>query len=252
MFPTQWWNPWSVTLAVAAIAGGTRSCRIVPPMDPRQLWEAVDDFVVATLHDDDPVLDAAVEAGRAAGLPEIQLSTPHAKLLHLLARMIGAEQILEIGTLAGYSGIWLARALQGGGRLVTIEVDPEHAAVARSNFEAAGVADRVDLRVGAALDVLAEIAGEGVGPFDLFFIDADKPNNSNYLEWAVKLSHPGSLIVLDNVVRRGALLDAIPDANAAGAHDALVWLGAHPDLQATAIQTVGAKGYDGFAIAVVG
>jgi predicted O-methyltransferase YrrM len=214
------------------------------------LWKAVDEFVQATLHDDDPLLEAAVEAGRAAGLPEIHLSTPHAKLLHLLARIIGAERILEVGTLAGYSGIWLARALRPGGRLVTIEVDPGHAAVARSNFAAAGVADRVDLRVGAALEVLAELADEGAGPFDLSFIDADKPNNSNYLEWAVELSHPGSLIVLDNVVRGGAVLERA-DANAAGAHDAVQWLGAHSDLDSTVIQTVGAKGYDGFAIAVV-
>jgi len=219
------------------------------PMDEQ--WAAVDGFVEEALHRDDPVLDSVLEAGRLAGLPQIQVSAPQAKLLQMLARVTGAQRILEIGTLAGYSGVWLARALPEGGRLVTIEFDPDHAAVARSNFETAGLADKVDLRLGAALDVLPMIEAEGVGPFDLTFIDADKPNNSNYLEWAVKLSRPGAFVILDNVVRGGAVLDRGADANAAGAHDALLWLGDQPGLDSTVIQTVGAKGYDGFAISVV-
>lgn len=216
------------------------------------LWAAVDGFIEEALLGHDPALEAALERGRRADLPPIEVAAPHAKLLHLLAKVVGAERILEVGTLAGYSGIWLARALPASGRLVTIESNPAHAAVARANFEEAGVADKVDLRVGAAVDVLSEIAAAGVGPFDLTFIDADKPNNSKYLEWAVRLSRPGSVIVLDNVVRGGRVLDRAIDANAAGAHDAVTWLGAQPNLDSTVIQTVGTKGYDGFAIAVVG
>ncbi|MEE8331577.1 MAG: O-methyltransferase [Acidimicrobiia bacterium] len=221
-------------------------------MSDHDLWATVDGLIEETLLDDEPVLQEVLERGRQANLPQIQVSAPQAKLLYLLARAIRAERILEVGTLAGYSGIWLARALPEGGRLVTIEVDPGHAAVASANFVAAGVADKVLLRTGAALDVLAEIEAEGLGPFDLTFIDADKPNNSNYLEWATKLSRPGSVIVLDNVVRGGAVLDREVDANAAGAHDALAWLGDRPGLDSTVIQTVGSKGYDGFAISVVG
>ena len=218
----------------------------------QELWTAIDGLVEDTLHADDPSLEAALERGRQAQMPQIQVSEPQAKLLHLLARVVGAERILEVGTLAGYSGIWLARALPDGGRLVTIEFNPAHAEVALANFEAAGVADRVDLRVGAALDVLPQLEAEGAGPFDLAFIDADKPNNSNYLAWAKKLSRPGSILVLDNVVRGGAVLDRDTDVNAAGASDALEWLRAEPGLDSTVIQTVGAKGHDGFAIAVVG
>jgi predicted O-methyltransferase YrrM len=210
-------------------------------------WSAVDRFIEDTLVGHDPTLVAALMAGRDAGLPQIQLSAPQAKLLYLLARAIGARRILEIGTLAGYSGIWLARALPDDGKLVTIELDPAHAAVARSNFELAGVADKVDLRVGAALDILPDIES----PFDLTFIDADKPNNANYLDWAARLSRPGSVIILDNVVRGGNVLDRSFDANAAGAHDALTWLADRPDLDSTVIQTVGSKGYDGFAISIV-
>ena len=215
------------------------------------MWATVDEFVEATLHDDDPALATALEAGRKAGLPQIQVSAPQAKLLHLLAKVIGAQRILEVGTLAGYSGIWLARALPAGGKLVTIELRPDHAAVAKDNFEAAGVSDKVDLRIGKALDVLPTIETEGLGPFDLSFIDADKPNNSNYLEWAIRLSRSGSVIVLDNVVRGGAVVDRSTDVNAAGAHDAVAWLAGRPDVDSTVIQTVGTKGYDGFAIALV-
>ena len=185
---------------------------------------------------------------RRLSTKRIQVSAPQAKLLHLLARAVGAERILEVGTLAGYSAIWLARALPAGGRLVTIEVDPRHAEVARSNFSAAGVADTIDLRVGPALDVLPEIGAEGIGPFDLSFIDADKPNNAAYLEWAVRLSRPGSMIVLDNVVQQGAVANP---ADASGAAAAVRWLGQETSVDATVIQTVGTKGYDGFAIAIV-
>ncbi|MBT8216301.1 MAG: O-methyltransferase [Acidimicrobiia bacterium] len=211
-------------------------------------WDAVDEFVEGVLHDEDPILTDAVAAGRQAGLPEIQVSAPQAKLLHLLARAIGAKRVLEVGTLAGYSGIWLARALPVHGRLVTIEVDERHAEVARANFASAGVDERVDLRLGAGLDVLPQIAAEDLDPFDLSFIDADKPNNAAYLEWAVRLSRPGALIVLDNVVQGGAVADPTDQSGAAAA---VRWLGQDPGVDATVIQTVGAKGYDGFALAVV-
>ena len=212
-----------------------------------EIWAAVDGFIESSLHDDDPALEEALAASRDAGLPQIHVSTPQAKLLHLLARATGASRILEVGTLAGYSGIWLARALPDDGELVTIELDPEHAAVAQTNFERAGVASKIDLRVGPALEVLPTVEG----PFDLSFIDADKPNNANYLSWATRLSRPGAIVVLDNVVRGGAVLDRSTDANAAGAADAVEWLAAEPGLDSTIIQTVGAKGYDGFAISVV-
>ena len=211
-------------------------------------WDAVDEFVVGELHSADPALTAALKGSLAAGLPDIRVSTPQAKMLHLLARAIGAERILEIGTLGGFSGTWLARALPSHGRLVTIEVSPAHAAVAQVNFERAGVADRVDLRVGPALDVLPQVAAEDLGPFDLTFIDADKPNNSAYLEWAIRLSRSGALIVLDNVVRRGEVADP---ADNSGARAAIEWLGGSSDVDATVVQTVGSKGYDGFAIALV-
>lgn len=211
-------------------------------------WNAVDEFIVSALHEEDPVLQAAVDASLGAGLPDIRVSTTQAKMLHILARSIGAGRILEIGTLGGFSGIWLARALPTGGRLVTIEVNPAHASVAQANFTAAGVDDLIDLRVGPALDVLPIVAQDGLGPFDLTFIDADKPNNRAYMEWAVRLSRPGSMIVLDNVVRGGAVADP---AEASGARAAIEWIGAVPELEATVLQTVGAKGYDGFAIALV-
>lgn len=211
-------------------------------------WTAVDGFVEETLHADDPALAEAMAASGAAGLPPIQLSAPLAKMLHLIASSIRAERILEIGTLGGYSGIWLARALPPAGRLVTIEVSRQHADVARSNFERADVADQVDLRVGAALDVLPVIEQEDAGPFDMTFIDADKSNNSAYLEWAVRLSRPGAVIVLDNVVRGGAVAAA---TDKSGARAAITWMGAQPRIDSTVVQTVGTKGYDGFAIAVV-
>lgn len=213
-----------------------------------ETWTAVDEFVEESLHGEDPTLARAIAAAGEAGLPQIQLSAPMAKTLHLIARSIGARRILEIGTLGGYSGIWLARALPPEGRLVTIEVSERHAAVAQSNFQEAGVADQVDLRIGTALDVLPTIAEENLGPFDLTFIDADKPNNSAYLDWAVRLSRPGAVIVLDNVVRGGAVADS---ADSSGSNAAVKWLAAEPRVDSTVIQTVGAKGYDGFAMAIV-
>ncbi len=215
-------------------------------------WTAVDAYVAEQLIPPDAALDAALAANAAAGLPSIDVSPPQGKLLHLLARISGARRILEIGTLGGYSTIWLARALPADGRLVTLEFLPHHAETARRNVERAGLADRVEIRVGAAAETLPELAAEGAGPFDLVFIDADKPSNPIYLDWAVRLSRPGTLIVLDNVVRDGAVADGTStDANVLGSRAGLEFIGNHPSLEATALQTVGAKGYDGFAIALV-
>jgi predicted O-methyltransferase YrrM len=173
-------------------------------------------------------------------------------MLHLLARLQGARSILELGTLGGYSTIWLARALPPGGRLVTLEADPRHAEVARANLARAGLADVVELRLGAALDSLPELADAGYGPFDLVFIDADKPNLANYLHWALRLTRPGSLIIVDNVVRGGAVADKDhPDEAVQGTRRLFEALAAEPRLTATAVQTVGVKGYDGLALALV-
>ncbi|HSQ60656.1 MAG TPA: O-methyltransferase [Acidobacteriota bacterium] len=213
---------------------------------------AVDRHLSALFAPHDEALAAALRASTEAGLPEIQVSPTQGKLLHLLARLREARTILEIGTLGGYSAIWLARALPTGGRLVTLEFDPKHASVARANLERAGLADRVEIRVGPALESLPKIAAEGLGPFDLVFIDADKENNPGYLEWALKLTHPGSLVVLDNIVRKGAILDASSaDAAVQGTRRALDMMATDPRLGATAIQSVGVKGWDGLAIALV-
>ncbi|MGP2492045.1 O-methyltransferase [Mesorhizobium sp. PUT5] len=218
----------------------------------RKSWSAVDDYIVGSLFEPDAALDAALAANRREGLPEIDVSAAQGKLLHLLARIGGAKTVLEIGTLGGYSTIWLARAVSAGGKVVTLELEPRHAAVARSNIERAGLGERVDLRVGPALASLSALQAEGAGPFDFIFIDADKPNNPNYLEWAMKLSRPGTVIVCDNVIRDGAVLDTDGrDANVEGARAAFSFIGKDERLDGTAIQTVGAKGYDGFAIAVV-
>lgn len=215
-------------------------------------WTAVDAYVAEQLIPPDAELDAALAANAAAGLPSIDVSPPQGKLLHLLARISGARRILEIGTLGGYSTIWLARALPADGRLVTLEFLPHHAETARRNVERAGLADRVEIRTGAAVETLPQLAAEGAGPFDLVFIDADKPSNPIYLDWAVRLSRPGTVIVLDNVVRDGAVADGTStDANVLGSRAGLEFIGNHPRLEATALQTVGAKGYDGFAIALV-
>lgn len=215
-------------------------------------WESVDRYIIDRLVPADPILEAALQANAAAGLPPHDVAPNQGKMLYLLARMIGARRILEIGTLGGYSTIWLARALAPGGRVVTLEADPKHAEVARGNIARAGLSRLVDLRVGLALDCLQNLEGEAVEPFDLVFIDADKPNNPAYLSWALRFTRPGSLIVGDNVVREGAIVDpADPDLRVQGVRQFFNQLAAEPRLVATAIQTVGIKGYDGFALALV-
>ncbi|MFD2053061.1 O-methyltransferase [Mesorhizobium calcicola] len=218
----------------------------------KKTWASVDDYIVDALFEADPALDAVLATNHDQGLPAIDVSPAQGKLLSLLVRIQGAKKILEIGTLGGYSTIWMARALPVGGKVVTLELDPHHAKVARSNFERAGVSERVDLRVGPALESLAALSAENAGPFDLIFIDADKPNNPNYLSFAMRLSRPGTVIVCDNVIRDGAVLDEDGhDANVEGARAAFSFIGGNKRLDGTAIQTVGAKGYDGFAIAIV-
>jgi len=219
-----------------------------PSHDARR-WAAVDSYFTERLSSEDDALRAALSNNAANGLPRIDVSAPQGKMLALFARMVGARRILEIGTLGGYSSIWMARALPDGGTLATIEFDPHHAAVARDNIARAGLSDRVTVHVGAALEVLPTLAG----PFDLIFIDADKPNNPHYLRWALRLSRPGSVIVGDNVVRGGAVADAASsDPNVLGARAMIDLMADEPRLDATAIQTVGEKGWDGFALAVVG
>jgi predicted O-methyltransferase YrrM len=218
----------------------------------QELWTAVDQYINETLIPSDPVLDAALEASAAAGLPSIQVSPSQGKLLYLLARIQGARHILEIGTLGGYSTIWMARALPPGGHLLTLEADAKHAAVARANFVRAGLASVIELRFGPALDTLPRVATEGRGPFDLTFIDADKFTMAEYFEWALKLSRRGSVIVADNVIRHGGVVDAeSKDADILGVRRFNEHLAKEPGVSATEIQTVGSKGYDGFALAVV-
>lgn len=217
-----------------------------------ELWTAVDGYIAEHLVPADPVLEETLRANAAAGLPGIDVAPTHGKLLYLLARMQGARRILEIGTLGGYSTIWLARALPAEGRLVTLEVNPKHAEVASANIAHAGLSGRVELRVGPALESLARLHSEGAAAVDLIFIDADKPNNAAYLEWALRLSRIGTAIVTDNVVRRGAVIDpANTDPLIQGTRSFFEKLSAEPRVEATAIQTVGSKGYDGFALAVV-
>jgi predicted O-methyltransferase YrrM len=217
-----------------------------------ETWVAVDDYVSGLLAPHDEALEAALGAAERAGLPQIQVSPPQAKLLSILARTIGARTILEFGTLGGYSTIWLARALPEGGRLISLEANPEYAEVARGSIAAAGLADAVDVRVGPALQQLPQLEAEGAGPFDLTFIDADKVHSPHYFAWALERSHPGSVIVTDNVVRDGRLADADSDDEAIQAQRHLhEMLAAEPRVEATTIQTVGGKGYDGFNIALV-
>ncbi|MFG3237671.1 O-methyltransferase [Streptomyces sp. NPDC094461] len=215
-------------------------------------WTEVDDYFNGLLVGPDEDLDAAVENSDAAGLPAIQVAANQGKLLNLLARLQGARTVLEIGTLGGYSTIWLARALPEGGRVVTLEADPAYAEVARANIERAGLADVVEIRVGRALETLPELAAEGHGPFDVVFIDADKPSNPDYLAWSLKLTRPGSLIVADNVVRDGEVVDATSeDPKVQGVRRFTELVAAEPTLTATALQTVGGKGYDGLMMALV-
>jgi len=227
---------------------------------PQQRWTAVDGYIAEHLLPADAALDAAVADSAAAGLPPISVTPNQGKLLQLLARMQGARSILELGTLGGYSTIWLARALPPGGRLVTLEAERRYAEVAQVNIARAGLAELVELRIAPALETLPQLVDEGAGPFDLIFIDADKQNNPGYFEWALKLSRPGTLIIVDNVVRDGAILD--PDADdptvgnegIRGVRRFYEQAGAQVEqgsVSATAIQTVGAKGYDGFALVLV-
>jgi len=218
----------------------------------QEQWTAVDRYIVERLMPTDAVLEAALEANDAAGLPSIDVSPLQGKFLHLLVLTKGARRILEIGTLGGYSTIWLARALPAGGRLVTLELQPKHAAVARANLERAGLSERVEIRVGPATQSLAQLQAEGAEPFDMIFIDADKPNNPAYLQWALKLARRGTLIVVDNVVREGEILNpASADPDVQGTRALFELLAAESRLASTAIQTVGSKKYDGFAMAVV-
>jgi len=218
----------------------------------QEIWNTVDRYITDTLVGSDPVLDAALQASADAGLPPIAVTANQGKLLHLLALVSRARSILEIGTLGGYSTIWLARALPSEGCLITLEADPKHAKVAQANLERAGLAEVVEIRLGAALDTLPKLAAESKGPFDLVFIDADKPSIPEYLSWALELSRPGSLIVIDNVVRDGKVADqASKDANVQGVRRANELLASDPRVTATALQTVGTKGYDGLAIAFV-
>lgn len=217
-----------------------------------ELWTAVDRYFSDLLVSADPALEAALAASASAGLPAINVSPVQGKLLHVLAQSIGARNILEIGTLGGYSTIWLARALPDGGRVISLEADPRHAEVARANIARAGLDDRVEVRLGMALDLLPGVAAEGGPPFDFVFIDADKPNNAAYFDWALRLSRTGSIIVVDNVVRGGDVIAAASDSpTVQGVRRFLERLAAEPRVSATAIQTVGSKGYDGFAIALV-
>ncbi|MBN1440242.1 MAG: O-methyltransferase [Anaerolineales bacterium] len=217
-----------------------------------ELWGAVDDYFEGRLVPADPLLESALRAGEAAGMPAHHVARNQAKFLWILARLTGAKKILEIGTLAGYSAIWMARALPPGGLLITLEADPRHASVARANLAKAGLSGAAEVRVGRALDLLPQIDREGIGPFDLIFLDADKEHNPEYFAWSLRLSRRGSLIVADNVVRGGAVADPrCADPSVVGMRRFLELVGAEPRVDATAIQTVGVKGYDGFLIALV-
>ncbi len=218
----------------------------------KELWTAVDEYIHDRLVPSDAALDLALAACEEAELPAISVTPSQGKLLHLLARLVNAKNILEIGTLGGYSTIWMARALPADGRLITMEFDPKHAQVAGANIANAGLADKVELREGNALELLPELAAEGLEAFDLIFIDADKCNNPQYFDWALRLSHRGSLIIVDNVVRDGCVIEAeSEDADIQGVRTLFEKMAAEPRVLCTAQQTVGSKGYDGFAIALV-
>ncbi|CAN7376592.1 O-methyltransferase [Devosia sp. LjRoot16] len=217
-----------------------------------ELWGRVDDYIVDRLVDEDAALADALQANAAGGLRPIDVSAAQGKFLHLLVRMSGARRILEVGTLGAYSTIWMAKALPAGGSIVTLEYEPHHAEVARRNIARAGYAERIEVRVGAAAETLPLLAAEQLEPFDFVFIDADKPSNTVYLDWAIKLGRPGTVIVLDNVVRDGQVANAESrDPNVLGSRGAFELIAANPRLSATALQTVGAKGYDGFAVMIL-
>ena len=218
----------------------------------QELWTAVDKYIVSKLHPHDESLDAAIRASDEAGLPPIQVSATQGKFLYILAKVHGSKRVLEVGTLGGYSTIWLAKALPDDGSLVTMELDEKHARVAKANLERAGVADKVEVLVGNAMDLLPELEKRNQAPFDLSFIDADKPNIPAYFEFALRMSRPGSLILVDNVVREGAVIDEnSTDVSVQGVRKFNDMLAADSRVTATALQTVGGKGYDGLAIALV-
>ena len=216
-------------------------------------WSKMDEYIgEQLLADADPIFEQVLRANATGGLPSIDVSPAQGKFLNLMVRISGARQILEIGTLGGYSTIWMAKALPPGGSLISLEFAPKHAAVAKDNLARAGLLDRTEVRVGPALDSLPKLAAEKKAPFDLIFIDADKPNNPRYLEWAIKLSRPGTVIILDNVVRDGRVVDATStDPTVVGTRAAFDLLKGHPRVDSTALQTVGAKGWDGFVLGVV-
>jgi predicted O-methyltransferase YrrM len=218
----------------------------------QELWTEVEHYIDGLLMPSDPVLEAAMNACEAAGLPPIAVTPGQGKLLYLLARMQKARRILEIGTLGGYSTIWLARALPEDGSLVTLEIERKHCDVARANFATAEITGQVDLREGRALDLLPEIAAEGLEPFDMVFIDADKESSAEYFQWALRLTRPGSVILIDNVIREGEVADAATtDPRVQGVRRMNEMMAAEPRVTATTIQTVGGKGYDGFTLAMV-
>ena len=217
-----------------------------------KIWNAVDKFIADQFLEDDPALTATLAASETAGMPPIQVAPLQGKLLMMLSRAMGARKILEIGTLGGYSTIWLARGLSEGGGLITLDHHAAYAEIARDNIANAGLGDKVEIRVGKALDTLPTLEAEGAGPFDLVFIDADKPNTPDYFDWAVKLSRPGGLIIVDNVVREGAVLEEKSEnPNVKGLREFYVRAAADPRVTATAFQTVGDKGHDGLAIVLV-
>lgn len=216
------------------------------------VWEQVDEYIVDRLCPNDRVLDEVIVANRKADLPEIDVTANQGKFLQLLVQIKGAKRILEIGTLGAYSTIWMARGLSEGGRIITLELSPHHAEVAKKNIARAGLEQTIEVRTGDALEQLAQMEKEGVGPFDLIFIDADKPNNPNYLRWALHFSRPGTVIVGDNVIRNGEIADRhSTDPRVQGVRTFYDMLSGHPNISATALQTVGSKGYDGFMIGIV-
>ena len=221
-------------------------------MSEQKTWSVVDLYTADLLAPSDEQLDAALTAAQAAELPAIHVSQNQGKFLHLLVHIAQAKRILEVGLLGGYSTIWMARALPEGGRIISLERSQKHADVARKNLANAGLLNCVEIRVGPALETLPALAAEGAGPFDLIFLDADKANNPNYLEWALKLARPGTVIVVDNIVRQGEVADAgSRDPDVQGSRRTIERMAAEPRLSSVVMQTVGAKGYDGFAIAVV-
>jgi predicted O-methyltransferase YrrM len=218
----------------------------------QEQWDAMDEFLTSRLLTPDPALDAALAASIAAGLPPIHVAPNQGKLLHLLAKLRGARRILEVGTLGGYSTIWLARALPSGGRLISLEVNPDNAAVARANVERAGFSGAVSIVIGAATPTLEKFVTDGVEPFDMIFLDADKKSYPDYLRLSLQLSLPGTLIVGDNVIRGGRIADLhSADPDVTGLHEYFRLLATNPQLDSTAVQTVGVKGWDGFSMSIV-